>query len=357
MVKMKKILVAMSGGVDSAVAAYLIKQQGYDAGGITMRVWSDDEVIGDSDNTAPDSNCTDAKLIADTLQMPHYTVALGDSFRQCVIDRFIEDYRNGLTPNPCVECNKGIKFGKLFDASISLGYDGIATGHYARIEQDENGRYYLMKAVDEAKDQSYFLWSIDKNKLPYIKFPLGKYTKPQVREIAQSQGFSNAHRSDSQDICFIKDGDYASFIATHSSLSFPSGDFLDIQGNKVGTHSGIIHYTVGQRKGLGVAFGVPMFVKGKDTYHNTVTLCTNEQLFGTELIANRINLLSDVSFDSPTRVQAKIRYRHSPATATVVRTDGDTLSVKFDIPQRAIAPGQSVVFYDGDTVLGGGIIS
>ena len=354
---MKKILVAMSGGVDSAVAAYLIKSKGYDAGGITMRVWSDGELIGDSDYTAPDANCTDAKQIADALQMPHYTVALGESFRHCVVDKFIEDYKNGLTPNPCVECNKCIKFGKLFDIALSLNYDGIATGHYARIEQAQNGNFYLKKAADESKDQSYFLWSIDRNKLPYIKFPLGEYTKPQVREIAQSQGFSNAHRSDSQDICFISDGDYASFIATHSSLSFPGGDFLDVDGNRIGTHNGIIHYTVGQRKGLGVAFGVPMFVKGKDAICNTVTLSTNEQLFGSELTAKRINLLTDVSFDTLTKVQAKIRYRHTPATATVVRTGEDSLNVKFDIPQRAIAAGQSVVFYDGDTVLGGGIIS
>ena len=354
---MNKILVAMSGGVDSAVAAYLIKSQGYDVGGITMRVWSDGEVIGDSENPTPDVNCTDAKQIADALQMPHYTVALGESFKRCVVDKFIEDYKNGLTPNPCVECNKSIKFGKLFDMALSLSYDGIATGHYARIEQDQNGKFYLKKAADEAKDQSYFLWSIDKNKLPYIKFPLGKYTKPQVREIAKAQGFSNAHRSDSQDICFISDGDYASFIANHSSLSFPSGDFLDAEGNKIGEHNGIINYTVGQRKGLGVAFGVPMFVKGKDARSNTVTLCTNEQLFGTELTATRINLLTDITFDTPTQVQAKIRYRHAPSAATVVRVDEDTLNVKFDIPQRAIAPGQSVVFYDGDTVLGGGIIS
>lgn len=354
---MKKILVAMSGGVDSAVAAYLIKSQGYDVGGITMRVWSDGEVIGDSENPTPDVNCTDAKQIADALQMPHYTVALGESFKRCVVDKFIEDYKNGLTPNPCVECNKSIKFGKLFDTALSLSYDGIATGHYARIEQDQNGKFYLKKAADEAKDQSYFLWSIDKNKLPFIKFPLGEYTKPEVREIAEAQEFSNAHRSDSQDICFISDGDYASFIANHSSLSFPTGDFLDAEGNTIGKHNGIINYTVGQRKGLGVAFGVPMFVKGKDAYHNTVTLCTNEQLFGTELKATRINLLTDIGFDTPTRVQAKIRYRHAPAAATVVRVDEDTLNVKFDIPQRAIAPGQSVVFYDGDTVLGGGIIS
>ena len=272
---MKKILVAMSGGVDSAVAAYLIKSQGYDVGGITMRVWSDGEVIGDSENSTPDVNCTDAKQIADALQMPHYTVALGESFKRCVVDKFIEDYKNGLTPNPCVECNKSIKFGKLFDMALSLSYDGIATGHYARIEQDQNGKFYLKKAADEAKDQSYFLWSIDKNKLPYIKFPLGKYTKPQVREIAKAQGFFNAHRSDSQDICFISDGDYASFIANHSSLSFPTGDFLDAEGNTIGKHNGIINYTIGQRKGLGVAFGIPMFVIGKDAYHNTVTLCTN----------------------------------------------------------------------------------
>lgn len=352
----KKVLVAMSGGVDSAVAALLIKKMGYSLGGITMKVWSDTETVVDDDAPIPDANCVDAKKIADALGIPHYCLALGDSFKECVINKFLEDYKNGLTPNPCVECNRCIKFGKLFESASRLGYNYLATGHYAKIEKDTYGNYYLNKAADANKDQSYFLWSIKKELLPYILFPLGEYTKPEIREIAAENNFSNAHRSDSQDICFIKDGDYASFIKSTCSCDFPCGSFTDIDGNVIGEHSGIINYTVGQRKGLGVAFGKPMFVGSKNAKNNTVMLCTDEQLYKDTLTATDINLLVDEAFESPIRLQAKIRYRHTPATATVTRTDENTFSVKFDLPQRAIAPGQSLVLYDGDRVVGGGII-
>lgn len=353
----KKVLVAMSGGVDSAVAALLIKNQGYDIGGITMKVWSDTEKIHDDGNQTPDTNCTDAKAIADLLGFPHHIVSYGDTFRQCVVERFLDDYVNGLTPNPCVECNKHIKFGMLYDSAVKLGYDMLATGHYAKIQKDACGNYLLKKASDNNKDQSYFLWAIDKDILPHILFPLGEYSKPQIREIAAQNGFSNAHRSDSQDICFIKDGEYAEFIKTHLLRDFPTGNFTDVDGNVIGKHSGIINYTIGQRKGLGVAFGKPMFVGNKDVATNTVMLCTDEQLYKDTLTATNINILVDESFERPVRLQAKIRYRHTPATATVMKTEENTLTVKFDIPQRAIAPGQSLVLYDGDTVVGGGIIT
>ena len=352
---MKNVLIAMSGGVDSAVAALLLKNQGYSVGGVTMKVWSDKKDVSDSDKT-PDGNCLDAMKIAELLGFEHHIVSFGEIFRRNVVNKFLKDYANGSTPNPCVECNKTIKFGALYDCAAALGYDAFATGHYARIEKNANGDFLLRKAKDENKDQTYFLWAIKKEILPSVLFPLGEYSKAQIRELAFENGFFNADRSDSQDICFIKDGDYAKFITERSSKKFNQGDFVDIHGNVLGKHSGIINYTIGQRKGLGIAFGVPMFVGGKDAYKNTVTLCSDAQLYKDTLTASDINILVDESFEKPLRLQAKIRYRHSPATATVVKTDTDTLSVKFDLPQRAIAPGQSLVLYDGDTVVGGGII-
>lgn len=336
----------MSGGVDSAVAALLLQKDGYDISGITMQLLSTDL----------DANCVDAKATADALGFEHHTVSLCEDFKKCVIDRFLIDYVNGLTPNPCVECNKTIKFGKLWEIAVKSGYDALATGHYAKISKTADGKYTLRKAADEKKDQSYFLWSIKKELLPFLKFPLGEYTKPEIRKIADTYGLVSAHRSDSQDICFIPDGDYASFIKKSCDSEFPRGSFIDTDGNVIGTHKGIINYTIGQRKGLGVAFGKPMFVGRKCSADNTVMLCTDEQLYSDTLTAKNINLLVDGTLDKPVRLQAKIRYRHTPAIATVTRTGEDELTVKFDLPQRAIAPGQSLVLYDGDTVVGGGII-
>ena len=352
----KKAWVAMSGGVDSAVAAYLTKAEEFDAEGVTMRLWSEGETVGDDLSPEPDQNCLDAAKVSEILGIPHRSVALGHTFEEKVLDRFIDDYAKGKTPNPCVECNRCLKFGKLLDLIDQWGGGLLVTGHYARIEQDEQGRFLLKKAKDSSKDQSYFLWGIDKSRLPQIRFPLGEYTKTEIRAIATEHGLPSASRSDSQDICFVPDGDYVRFIEAHSDLSFPKGSFISPDGTVLGEHQGLIRYTVGQRKGLGIALGAPAFVACKNPAENTVTLCSDAELYTRELTASQVNLLVEEESLFPARVEAKIRYRHTPAPATVTRLDDGRLHVLFDTPQRAIAPGQSVVLYDGDTVLGGGII-
>ena len=341
----KKVLVAMSGGIDSSVCAHLVQEMGYTASGITMQLWGEDQ-----------TNSTDAKQIADRLGMKHQTVVLSEEFRKCVVDRFISDYIDGLTPNPCVECNRTLKFGALFEIAKAEGYDFFATGHYAKVEQAKDGEWQLKKAADEKKDQSYFLWSIKKEVLPYLILPLGNYTKPEIRAIAAEHHFENAHRSDSQDICFIPDGDYASFIQGTTKKEFSKGNFVSPDGKVLGEHQGLIHYTIGQRKGLGIALGQPAFVASKNVEKNTVTLTTDAELYATELTARNTNFLCSAPIESPRRVAAKIRYRHTPASATLTKIGEDRVKVVFDEPQRAIAPGQSVVFYDDDVVLGGGII-
>ena len=352
-----KVIVAMSGGVDSAVSAYLIKQNN-DAIGVTMKLHDEsDNLIYGENSCCSDQDIKDAKSVCDILGIPHETHDFGAAFKECVIGDFIACYKNGSTPNPCVVCNRKIKFEQLLKMAMERGFDAVATGHYARIEKGENGRYLLKKALDLTKDQSYVLYSLTQHQLAHTIFPLGEMTKSDARDLAEQMGFVNARKKDSQDVCFIPDGDYVSFIEQTTGEIFEKGNFIDLQGNVLGTHQGIINYTIGQRKGLGLALGEPMYVIEKNLENNTVTLARNSELFSTTLTASNINLISCEKITEPLKIKAKIRYNQKEQPATVVQIDEDTIRVIFDEPQRAITRGQSVVLYDGDIVVGGGIIN
>ena len=343
------VFAAMSGGVDSSVAAYLLLQAGYTVTGATMTLYRPTGETGDT------GDVTDARAICARLGIPHKTYDMGDLFCRHVIEDFIKTYEEGGTPNPCVTCNRTIKFGALWEAVKGDGADAIATGHYARIRKDGD-RYLLCKAADESKDQSYFLWQLPRDLLPYILFPLGDMKKPDIRALAAEQGFETAHKSDSQDICFVPDGDYASFMEGYTGKTPAEGDFVDRSGRVLGRHRGIIHYTIGQRKGLGIALGAPAFVCGKDPATNRVVLGGNQDLLTREVHLTNVNLLSVDDIPSPMAVTARIRSTHRGDSATVVMTGERTATVTFDTPQRAACKGQSCVFYDGDVVVGGGII-
>ena len=350
MAKNEKILVAMSGGVDSAVCAALIKKQGFPVAGVTI------DLSVCCDGKFNNKDILDARNTADILGIEHYVCDFAYEFKNCVIQDFMNTYIEGGTPNPCVKCNKYIKFGLLLDFAKQNGYDKIATGHYAKIKQDGSGRYLLMRGVDRTKDQSYMLYTLSQEQLSHVVFPLGDYTKKEIRALAAEMGLPSATRSDSQDICFIPDGDYASYIKSHTDKIFNNGNFVDKDNNVLGTHKGIINYTVGQRKGLGISLGKPMYVAQKNVIDNTVTLVDDDELYGKSLKLTDINLISCDDIKTQQKFLVKIRYRHNPAYATVVQTDENTIQVEFDEPQRAIAKGQSCVIYDGDVVVGGGTI-
>lgn len=342
-----RALVAMSGGVDSAVAAYLMQQQGYACTGATMRLFP-----GSSSQEAQD-----ARAVSETLGMKHIVLDYTALFAQTVIDRFVHDYEMGRTPNPCIVCNRFLKFGALHAAAAQAGCEMVATGHYARVEQDkQSGRYLLKKARDEAKDQSYVLYTLSQTQLSHTCFPLGALTKAEVRALAQANGFSNANKRESQDICFVPDGDYVAFIQRYTGKTYLPGPFVDQTGKVLGTHNGVIRYTVGQRRGLGLSAEEPWYVKGIDVAANAVILCHAPELFSRFCELEDINLISRTQIDAPLRVMAKVRYRQPAQPATVIQTDTDRLQITFDAPQRAITPGQAAVLYEGDTVVGGGTI-
>ena len=347
----KKALIAMSGGVDSSVAAFLTIENGYDCVGGTMQM-CDEQLLG----CAPTHPSEDAKKVADRLGIPFYAFDACASFKEHVAEPFIRSYECGDTPNPCIECNKYMKFGILLEEAERLGCSHIVTGHYARI-REENGRFLLCKAVDESKDQSYFLACLSQAQLSKILLPLGELTKPQVRQIAEEQNFVTARKKDSQDICFIPDGDYKAFMERYTKKHYPAGDYLDMDGKVLGKHQGAVGYTLGQRKGLGIALGQPAYVCSKDMVKNTVTLGTNEDLFKKVLRAKDWNFMPFDNLEEPMRVLAKVRYRHTPQPATVYPEENGYVRVEFDEPQRAITTGQAVVLYQEDMVIGGGTIT
>ena len=342
----EKALIAMSGGVDSSVAAFLMLQAGFDCTGGTMKLLC-----------AASGDAEDARAVAARLGMDFHVFDMTGQFQQDVMDKFVRCYEEGLTPNPCVDCNRRLKFGALLDAALELGCDCVVTGHYCRIEKNEaSGRYLLYKAADGSKDQSYFLYSLNQHQLSHTRFPLGGFCKEDARKIAEAQGFINARKKDSQDICFIPDGNYLDFIRRYTGKDFPSGDFLDTSGKVVGRHHGAIGYTRGQRKGLGLALGQPVYVLGKNMENNTVTVGSNEALFGRELIADDWNFIPFDTLTSPLRCKAKARSRMAEQPATVHPMEDGRARVVFDEPQRALTTGQAVVLYDGDAVIGGGTI-
>ena len=353
---MDKVLIAMSGGVDSSVAAFLMKEQGCECIGATMQLFHNEDIgVKRTKTCCSLEDVEDARSVAFRLGIPYYVFNFSDDFKGQVIDRFIAAYERGATPNPCIDCNRYLKFERLYERARILGCDAIVTGHYARIEQ-ENGRWLLKKSLDESKDQSYVLYSLTQEQLAHTRLPLGAMHKSETRRIAEEQGFYNADKPDSQDICFVPNGDYAGFIARFTGHDCSAGDFVDEEGHVLGRHKGIVHYTVGQRKGLGIAADAPLYVKQIDAASNRVVLSGNESLFSRELTANDFNW---IAYDVPPRelrASARVRYHQREQAATVTVLGDGRVHLVFDEPQRAITPGQAVVLYDGDTVLGGGTI-
>ena len=351
-----KALVAMSGGVDSSIAAYLTSKQGYACIGCTMKLYGNMDIgISCSRTCCSLDDVEDARSVAYRLGMPYYVFNFTRDFREKVIQKFVQSYESGATPNPCIDCNRYMKFDKLYERAIILGCEYIVTGHYARIEYNGN-RYLLKKALDETKDQSYVLYSMTQEQLAHTLFPLGTMTKADVRTLAGENGFINAEKPDSQDICFVPDGDYAAFLERYTGKTYPSGQFIDTSGAVLGQHKGIIRYTIGQRRGLGISSDSPLYVTAIDPMENTVTLSHGDGLYANTVIASDINLISVAEITQPMRVKAKIRYRQKEQPATVTQI-GDSLKIEFDELQRAPTLGQAIVLYDGDTVVGGGTIS
>jgi len=356
---MMKIMAAMSGGVDSAVAAYILKSGGNDCSGVTLKLFEDSDTgIFDERNCGSDEDIKDARLVCERLGMEHSVLYLRDKFKKCVMDDFADKYYAGLTPNPCIECNKHIKFTSILEAFEGKGFTHIATGHYCSIIHDEgSGRYLIKKAIDEGKDQTYVLYGLSQDTLSRTLFPLGGMTKAQVREIAKEHGFINARKKDSQDICFIKDGNYRRFLEHHTGKKMVEGDFILPDGRFIAKHKGVPCYTIGQRKGLGIAFEHPLYVISKDAETNMVVVGKEELLFTDRVIVEDVNFIAVAGLSSPTRATAKLRYHQGESECVIHPLEGGKVLLEFDKPQRAVTPGQAAVFYDGEYVLGGGTIA
>lgn len=355
---MRKAIIAMSGGVDSSVAALLTKETGDECIGATMKLFHNEDIGVKREKTCCSlDDVEDARNVCYRMGIRYYVFNFSERFKEDVMDRFVDAYEHGATPNPCIDCNRYLKFDKMFQRMRELEYDYIVTGHYARVEYDEEkNRYLLKKAVDDTKDQSYVLYMLTQEQLAHISLPLGRLRKTEVREIAEKHGFVNARKHDSQDICFVPDGDYAKFIEQYTGRKSIPGDFVDTEGNILGKHKGIIHYTLGQRRGLGIPAASRLYVCDISPKTNQVVLGNNEDLFHSELTATKVNLISCESLKEPMRLKAKIRYRHPEQEAVAWQTEDGVLHVRFDKPQRAITRGQAVVLYDGDIVVGGGVI-
>ena len=353
-----KALIAMSGGVDSSVAACLMKEAGYDCIGVTMKLFHNEDIGLNRGHTCCSlDDVEDARSVAYNLHIPYYVFNFPDRFREDVIEPFISDYQNGRTPDPCINCNRYLKFEKLFHRAKELSCEYVVTGHYARIEYDENTqRYLLKKAVDTAKDQSYMLYAMTQEQLQHTQFPLGSLTKPEVRAIAERHSFVNAQKHDSQDICFVPDGNYAAFIEQYTGTACPPGQFTATDGTVLGPHKGIIHYTIGQHRKLGINLPEAMYVCRICPDTNNVVLGRQTDLFSRELVADNFNWIAGSAPQEPVRCKAKIRYRQQEQWATAAPLDDSRVHLLFDEPQRAITPGQAAVLYDGDIVLGGGTI-
>ncbi len=354
----KKVLVGMSGGVDSSVAACLLLEQEYEVAGATLHLYNNEDAgISKARTCCSLADVEDARSVAEHLGIEHYVFNFGPEFRHEVIGRFARGYECGETPNPCIDCNKYIKFGKMLDRAKLLGFDAVATGHYARVEHDEKaGRWLLKKAADASKDQTYVLYTLTQEQLAHTLFPLGGFLKPEVRSIAEKHGFVNARKPDSEDICFVPDGDYAAFLENVMKFDSKPGNFVDANGNVIGQHKGLFHYTIGQRKGIGISFESPKYVVKKDCANNTVVLGDSKDLYSSTFYVGNVNFIALDHLDKPVEAGVKVRYSQSEAQAVIYPIENGKVKVCFRSPQRAVTPGQSAVFYRGDTVLGGGKI-